>query len=65
MKGPQGQWRPDDEISAAVHTMKIATGEIEETFDDGWEKATREEKEQEKRDNQAIEDHKRSLKLKS
>ena len=34
MKGPQGQWRPDDEVSAAIHTMKIATGEIEETFVD-------------------------------
>lgn len=34
MKGPQGQWRPDDEISAAIHSMKIATGEIQETFVD-------------------------------
>ena len=32
MKGPQGQWRPDDEIASAIHTMKIATGEIEETI---------------------------------
>ena len=33
-RGPQGQWRPDDEIASAIHTMKIATGEIEETFVD-------------------------------
>lgn len=39
MKGPQGQWRPDDEIGAAIHTMKIATGETQETFvDEGEEK---------------------------
>ena len=40
MKGPQGQWRPDDEIASAIHTMKIATGEIEETFVEDDEKET-------------------------
>jgi hypothetical protein len=35
-KGPKGQKRPADVISNAVHVMKIATGEIEETrTDDG------------------------------
>jgi 2-keto-3-deoxy-6-phosphogluconate aldolase len=29
-KGPQGQKRPADVISNAVHVMRIATGEIEE-----------------------------------
>ncbi len=29
-KGPQGQKRPADVIGAAVHVMKIATGQIEE-----------------------------------
>lgn len=33
-RGPHGEWRPDDPIAAAVHTMKIATGEIEE--EDQW-----------------------------
>ncbi len=42
-RGPQGQWRPDDDIACAIHTMKIATGEIEETFVD-----EKEEKEFEK-----------------
>ena len=32
-KGPQGQWRPADPIAAAVHVGRIATGEIEETYD--------------------------------
>ncbi len=31
-KGPQGQWRPADPLACAAHVMKIATGEIEETF---------------------------------
>ena len=31
-KGPKGQKRPADVISNAVHVMKIATGEIEETL---------------------------------
>ena len=30
-KGPQGQWRPAEPVACAVHTGKIATGEIEET----------------------------------
>lgn len=30
-KGPKGQKRPADVIGNAVHVMKIATGEIEET----------------------------------
>ncbi len=31
-KGPKGQKRPADVISNAVHVMKIATGEIDETL---------------------------------
>ena len=31
-KGPRGQKRPADVIGNAVHVMKIATGEIEETL---------------------------------
>jgi 2-keto-3-deoxy-6-phosphogluconate aldolase len=31
-KGPKGQKRPADVISNAVHVMRIATGEIEETL---------------------------------
>jgi hypothetical protein len=39
-KGPKGQKRPADVISNAVHVMKIATGEIEETLtEDGKSKA--------------------------
>jgi hypothetical protein len=40
-KGPRGQKRPADVISNAVHVMKIATGEIEEsgTTEDGKSKA--------------------------
>ncbi len=39
-KGPQGQKRPADAVGLAVHIMKIATGEIEETLmDDGKNKA--------------------------
>jgi hypothetical protein len=30
-KGPKGQKRPADVISNAVHVMRIATGEIDET----------------------------------
>jgi hypothetical protein len=30
-KGPQGQKRPADVIGNAVHVMRIATGEIEES----------------------------------
>ena len=32
-RGPKGEWRPADPIARAVHVMKIATGQIEETFD--------------------------------
>lgn len=33
-KGPQGQKRPADVIGNAVHVMRIATGEIEDTAHD-------------------------------
>ena len=32
-KGPNGEWRPTDPGACAVHVMKIATGQIEETYD--------------------------------
>ena len=38
-KGPKGEKRPADVIGAAVKVMRIATGEIEETTDDGKNKA--------------------------
>lgn len=39
-KGPKGQKRPADVISNAVHVMRIATGEIDETLtEDGKNKA--------------------------
>ncbi len=38
-KGPKGEKRPADVIGAAVKVAKIATGEIEETTDDGKNKA--------------------------
>ena len=31
--GPTGEWRPDDLIACAVHVAKIATGQIEETYE--------------------------------
>ena len=31
--GPKGEWRPAETGPCAVHVMKIATGEIEETFE--------------------------------
>ena len=31
--GPKGQWRPAETGPCAVHVMKIATGEIEETYE--------------------------------
>jgi hypothetical protein len=34
-KGPQGQKRPADVIGNAVHVMRIATGEIEESSTSG------------------------------
>ena len=30
---PQGQWRPADSGACAVYVMKIATGQIEETYE--------------------------------
>ena len=38
-KGPRGEKRPADVVGAAVKVMQIATGEIEETTDDGKDKA--------------------------
>ena len=38
-KGPRGEKRPADAIGAAITLAKIATGEIEETTDDGKDKA--------------------------
>ncbi len=38
-KGPKGEKRPADVIGAAVKVMQIATGEIEETTDEGKNKA--------------------------
>jgi len=38
-KGPKGEKRPADVVGAAVMVAKIATGEIEETMDDGKNKA--------------------------
>ena len=32
-RGPNGEWRPADPIACAVHVGRIATGEIDETFD--------------------------------
>jgi hypothetical protein len=34
-KGPKGQKRPADVIGNAVRVAKIATGEIEEEYEDG------------------------------
>ena len=33
-KGPQGQKRPRDVVSNAVHVMEIATGQREEEYED-------------------------------
>ncbi len=41
-KGPKGEKRPADVVGAAVKVMRIATGEIEETTDDGKDKAAQE-----------------------
>ncbi len=41
-KGPKGEKRPADVIGAAITVAKIATGEIEETTDDGKNKAAQE-----------------------
>ena len=35
LKGPKGEKRPGNVIGAAVMVAKIATGEIEETTEDG------------------------------
>ena len=40
-KGPQGQKRPADVIGNAVHVMRIATGQIEETKRDPGTEANR------------------------
>ena len=41
--GPKGQKRPADVIGNAVHVMRIATGEVEETspVDDGKDPAAK------------------------
>ena len=31
--GPKGQWRPAETGACAVHVMKLATGQIEETYE--------------------------------
>ncbi len=41
-RGPKGEKRPADVVGAAVTVAKIATGEIEETTDDGKNKAAQE-----------------------
>ena len=33
MKGPKGEWRPDDPVRCAVHVARIATGQAEEVFE--------------------------------
>lgn len=39
-RGPKGEKRPADVIGNAVHVMKIATGEVDDTpADDGKDKA--------------------------
>lgn len=39
-RGPKGEKRPADVVGNAVHVMRIATGEIEDTVpDDGKDKA--------------------------
>ncbi len=38
-RGPKGEKRPADVVGAAVTVAKIATGEIEETTNDGKNKA--------------------------
>ena len=43
-RGPKGEKRPVDVIGNAVHVMRVATGEIAESFpaDDGKNKAAQE-----------------------
>lgn len=31
--GPKGKWRPADPVACVIHVMRIATGEIEETYE--------------------------------
>ena len=31
--GPNGEWRPADDRACSVHVAKLATGEIEETYE--------------------------------
>ena len=31
--GPKGQWRPADDRACSVHVAKLATGQIEETYE--------------------------------
>jgi hypothetical protein len=38
-RGPKGERRPRDVIGNAVHIMRIATGEIEDTITDGGKNA--------------------------
>ncbi len=41
-KGPQGQKRPADVVGNAVHIMRIATGEIDDSIaDDGKDPAAK------------------------
>lgn len=39
-RGPNGEWRPADPVARAVHIGRIATGQIEETFDPPPREAT-------------------------
>jgi hypothetical protein len=32
-KGPRGEWRPADPVACAVHIGKLATGQVEETYE--------------------------------
>ena len=32
-KGPNGEWRPAGDGPCAIHTMKVATGIIQETYE--------------------------------
>ena len=41
-KGPKGEKRPADVIGTAITVARIATGEVEETTDDGKNKAAQE-----------------------
>ena len=31
--GPKGEWRPADDRACSVHVAKLATGQIEETYE--------------------------------